>query len=96
MTNEAILKQVTGMTADYIASLQIDGHHALTAMTLARADERDNKWISVEDLEGVITAWEALKGNRNYSPKEIEKWLSKDMKPMIDKIRIKIKRTHTT
>jgi len=42
-------------------------------------------------LTEIVDAWESL-GEGNYSNKDIGKWLSKDMKPVMDKIRIKLGR----
>ena len=42
-----------------------------------------------EELKAVIIAWEKLEGNNNYTPKQIERWLINDMKPMIDVLRKK-------
>lgn len=38
-------------------------------------------------LRKVIMAWEELPGNQQYSPREIERWLSKSMKPALDQAR---------
>lgn len=38
-------------------------------------------------LKDIIDAWEALPGNHVYTADEIEDWLSKDMKPVINKAR---------
>ena len=38
-------------------------------------------------LNGIVTAWEALPGPRHYSPGEVQKWLSGDMKLAIDATR---------
>lgn len=43
----------------------------------------------------VIKAWESLKGNKNYTPKEIEKWLIDEMKPSIDNLRKVLKKNTT-
>lgn len=40
----------------------------------------------------VIKAWESLKGDKNYTPKEIEKWLINEMKPAIDGLRKELKK----
>ena len=47
--------------------------------------------FTIEDAKEMVLAWESLEGNRDYSPKEIERWLINDMKPVIDKFRAKIK-----
>lgn len=46
--------------------------------------------FTIEDAKEVVAAWEALKGGRNYSGREIEQWLADYMKPAIDKLRSKI------
>jgi len=38
-------------------------------------------------LNQVCDAWEALKGGCQYSPDEIQTWLSRHMKPALDKAR---------
>jgi hypothetical protein len=38
-------------------------------------------------INKIIDAWENLEGGVDYSPKTIEDWLVKDMKPVIDKAR---------
>ena len=43
--------------------------------------------FSDDDVINVITAWESLKGNRNYSPKDIENWLRDYMSPAINRLR---------
>ena len=43
----------------------------------------------------VIKAWESLKGDKNYTPKEIEKWLINEMKPAIDGLRKELKKNKT-
>lgn len=43
-------------------------------------------------LNNIIIAWESLEGDKNYSPKEISKWLKEEMKPAIDDIRNHLKR----
>ncbi len=43
------------------------------------------------EVKKLIKAWESLKGDENYTPKEIEKWLVNEMKPAIDKLRKKLK-----
>jgi len=35
----------------------------------------------------VIKAWDKLEGDKHYSPKEIEKWLIKDLGPAIKELR---------
>lgn len=50
----------------------------------------DIGYFTVDDAKEVVTAWESLEGNKRYTPKEIERWLANDMKPVIDKIKAKI------
>lgn len=38
-------------------------------------------------LREVIDAWDALPGDRNYSRREIQKWLVDDMWPAIEEAR---------
>jgi hypothetical protein len=45
-----------------------------------------------KEVKKLIEAWESLEGNKNYSPKDIERWLIKDMKPAIDSLRKKLKK----
>jgi hypothetical protein len=40
-----------------------------------------------EALEKIVRAWESLPGNKNYAPKEIERWLGDVMSPAIDAAR---------
>lgn len=40
----------------------------------------------------VIKAWESLKGDEKYTPKEIENWLVNEMKPAIDRLRKELKK----
>jgi hypothetical protein len=40
-----------------------------------------------EALQGVVEAWEALPGNRHYGVREVQEWMSGDMKPAIDAAR---------
>ena len=40
-----------------------------------------------EIIHMLIDAWEALPGNRHYHGRDIERWLSKDMTPAINKAR---------
>ena len=49
---------------------------------------RKNEFI---ELKAVIDAWEKL-SEGHYSPKEIEKWLHNDMKPVIDVLRNELKK----
>ena len=46
--------------------------------------------FTIDDAKEMVAAWESLDGDRNYSPKNIERWLINDMKPVIDKFRAKI------
>jgi len=47
--------------------------------------------FNIKDAKEVIKAWESLKGGRHYRPTTIQNWLVNDMKPVIDKLRKKIK-----
>ncbi len=38
-------------------------------------------------LENLVDAWESLPGGRNYSPREVEAWMSKKLKPAFDRAR---------
>lgn len=40
-----------------------------------------------KEAKNLIEAWESLEGDKNYTPKEIEKWLIEKMKPAIDILR---------
>lgn len=40
-----------------------------------------------EALEDLVRAWEALPGGHNYSPRDIERWLSEHMTPAINAAR---------
>lgn len=45
----------------------------------------------VKEAQDVIKAWESLPGNKNYTPKEIQKWLVENMSPAINALRVKLK-----
>jgi len=45
----------------------------------------------MKEAKEVIDAWESLQGNQNYSPSAIDRWLNEDMKPVMDKLRNKLK-----
>ncbi len=49
--------------------------------------------FNIKDAKEVVKAWESLKGGRHYHPTTIQNWLINDMKPVIEKLRKKIK-TH--
>ncbi len=51
---------------------------------------RNNKNPLRAEVKKLIKAWESLKGDKNYTPKEIEKWLVNEMKPAIDRLRKKL------
>lgn len=38
-------------------------------------------------MVGIVYAWESLEGNNSYSSRDIENWLSSEMKPAIDRIK---------
>ena len=45
-----------------------------------------------KEVKNLIKAWESLEGDKNYTPKEIQKWLIEEMKPAIDKLRETVKK----
>lgn len=40
-----------------------------------------------KEVKNLLKAWESLEGNRNYTLKEIEKWLVEEMAPAINLLR---------
>jgi len=60
MTNESILYKVTGMDEELVSSHLMYGADALTAMNLARADEREGKWIKITGEDSLPKDNEAL------------------------------------
>jgi hypothetical protein len=43
-------------------------------------------------LDGVVEAWEALPGGRNYTNREVAEWLAKHMSPSINVARKALRR----
>jgi uncharacterized phage-associated protein len=43
-------------------------------------------------LKEVVKAWESLPVDKNYSPRVIADWLLNDVSPVIDKVRIHLKK----
>ena len=66
--------------SDHIGRL---GFEAANAMKAQAAEIKNLKTT----LKNIVDAWEALPGGRNYSVREVERWLIDDMKPAIDAAR---------
>lgn len=47
---------------------------------------------SIDLLNEIVDAWEALAGGREQGVREVERWLANDMKPAIDRIRAHLSR----
>jgi hypothetical protein len=54
---------------------------------LSATYEQERSKVLREALEKIVRAWESLPGNKNYAPKEIERWLGDVMSPAIDAAR---------
>ena len=80
-----MVKLNADMKAGTDAATVTDVQVTHVTQTIAKPDVSGR--FSDEDVINVITAWESLQGNRNYSPKDIENWLRDYMSPAINRLR---------
>lgn len=47
--------------------------------------------FTLNDAKEIIAAWDKLPGGRNYSTREVQRWIIEDMAPAINSLRKKVK-----
>lgn len=82
---EARIKELEAKLADADAMIEAQ-QHDFAQNNIRNAENAHRAEASEALLDEVVTAWEALSGGEQYV-RAVERWLSNDMEPVIDKIR---------